>query len=148
MAKKRPFRYSNYRQHKPDLDAPRYERPTLDEGLTGVVQGKPASDLEERLARALYKRRIPFQFQVEVFTRTSMPGEERQVDFVLRGDQPVEPKGQYAHYRDIGQKGKDYLRELQLNEAFTFMGLKPLINIPYWKLANQEMTDAYVRRYL
>lgn len=123
-------------------------RPSEDEGLTGLVNGEPASDLEERLARAFYKTRRKFEFQVEVPVRSSLPGEERKVDFIVDGTQPVEPKGYISHYRTIAQKGSDVVRELLLNEFFAANGLKPLITVPYYKLETQEMTDRWVRANL
>lgn len=150
MTLTKPFRYSDYfgRRKKRDLNAPRPEANKTDEGLTGLVRGEKASDLEERLARAFYKLKIPFDFQVEIRTRTSMPNEDRKVDFVIRGNQAVEPDGQISHFMNVGQKGRDYLRDLQLNEAFAQMGMLPIIHIPFHKLDTQERTDAYVRRHL
>lgn len=142
------FRYGRISRPKRANIYGEVSQPNDDEGLTGFVQGKPASDLEERIARALYKRRKRFEFQVEVFTRLSRPDDGRNVDFIVDGVQPVEPDGFIGHYRTISQKGNDYVRELQLNEAFRKMGLRPLIRVPYFKLQTQEMTDRWVRRNL
>src|SRR3990167_4682565 len=146
---RRGFRYGDYdkKPKREELTAPRPEMDTPNEGLTVLVRGRDASDLEERLARSFGKFRIPFAFQVEIQTRTSMPGQDRRVDFVIRGNQPLEPDGYIGHHT-VGQRGHDYLRDLQLNEAFAQMGLMPIIHIPYHKLLTQDKTDEYVRRNL
>ena len=55
------FRYGNYSTGKnEDIPARRPVMDKPDEGLTGIVRGQPASDLEERLARAFYRLKIPF----------------------------------------------------------------------------------------
>ena len=77
-----------------------------------------------------------------------MPGQDKRVDFIIKGTQPVEPDGYIGHRHTAGEKARDYLRDLQLNEAFTQMGLRPIIHIPFEKLDTQERTDEYVRRNL
>lgn len=123
-------------------------RPNDDEGLTGLIGGESASDLEERLARAFYKTRKKFEYQVEIPVRSSLPGEERMVDFIVDGVQPVEPDGYIGHYRTISQRANDIVREQLLNEWFAANGMRPMITIPYYKLETQWMADQWVRRNL
>lgn len=119
-----------------------------DEGLTGYVHGSKASDLEERLARALDKRGLDYAFQVSIYTAYSLPDEEKKVDFVIEGRLPVEPLGFIGHFLTIGQRAKDRMRELQLNEAFERIGLMPLTSVHFSKLGSQERADEYVLKEL
>ena len=143
---KRGFRYSDYEggQIAPVRTA-RVRPLAKDENLTGFVQGLPASDLEERLARSFYRFKIPFLFQVPIETSFSLPWQQKEVDFVVRGNQPVEPDGQISHYMKKGQRADDMVRDLYLNDAFRKMGWYPIIHIKYTKLDTQDMTDRTVR---
>ena len=140
------FRYGDYREaQQSDVRVARVRPLPENENLTGMVNGLPASDLEERLARSFRRFKIPFAFQVPIYTAHSLPGEQRLLDFIVRRDQPLEPDGYISHYRKAGQRADDLIRDLFLNEAFRYMGLKPIIHIKYTKLDSQEMTDRTVR---
>ena len=77
-----PYRYRKSRPlAKENLQ--RQTARTVDEGLSGYVHGKTASDLEERFARALDKLDVNFIFEYEVETAYTVPGEEKLIDFVL-----------------------------------------------------------------
>lgn len=119
-----------------------------EEQLSGQVRGQHASDLEERFARALWKHRVSFIFQLPVRTVASLPNQERQVDFLVNGDQPVDIHGYIGHFHSLRQRGQDAFRKLLLDEAFAKMGLKPLLEVPYTRLGSQEAADVFVRREL
>lgn len=146
LAKRTYFQYGDYRETQlDDVRVARPRPPRDEENLTGFVRGLPASDLEERMARSFNRFKIPFGFQVPIYTATSMPGDAKMVDFVVRGVQPVEPAGFVGHYRTAGQRANDRVREMFLNEVFRRIGWRPLISIKYTKLDDQEMTDRTVR---
>lgn len=121
----------------------RLQRATDDEGLTGIVQGKDASDLEERVARSLYKRKLEFQFQYLVQTAVSLPQEDRNVDFIIDNYgtyQALEVDGEIGHKSQSAQE-KDAMRDIFVNEALEWLNIKPIVRIAWDKLETQELTD-------
>lgn len=91
-----------------------------EEHLDQVVQGKAASDIEERWARALDKRdRVEsYEFIVHEITGANLPG-EAQLDFlVYSGGQAfaVQIDGDFAH-RSAEQKANDAIQDARLSEA-------------------------------
>ena len=130
---------------KLDLTVRRPRPKKEDEQLTGRVQGQPASDLEERFARALYRYSMPFDFQVFVMTAISLPHQQKEVDFIV-GQQPVNVHGFIGHRFTIGQKGYDWLRDRHIDEALRPMGFMPIITITEKELGRQEDADTFVRR--
>ena len=120
-----------------------------DERLTGYVLGKEASDLEERFARALRNTRKDFDFQQEFMTPHSIPGQEKEVDFVVYDGQPqpIEIDGTYAH-KSGEQRANDVVRDAILNEELSKYGYLPIIRIPGTELETQEATTAIVEKIL
>ena len=120
-----------------------------DERLTGYIKGKEASDLEERFARALYATRKDFDFQRDFMTPHSIPGQEKEVDFVVYDGQPqpIEIDGTYAH-KSGEQKANDVTRDAILNETLGGYGFLPIIRIPGEELETQADTLAIVERIL
>ena len=143
-----PYKYdTRHHDKKMDLTFAKPEQQKEDEGLTGLVRGVEASDLEERFARALNKYRVPYEFQVEFYTPFTIPSKDKVVDFVLRGNQPVDIYGFVGHHLNIGQEGYDRIREQQLNEVFSKARYKPLIVVEDTDVGDtQEKTNAFVRR--
>lgn len=92
------------RTPRPRMNPPR--RPVLDNGdepelLAGVVQDLPASAIEERFARALDKKRIPYIFRYAVGAPRGMPG-HKEVDFLVEKNgmiYPVEVDTEFTHRR-------------------------------------------------
>ena len=128
----------------------RISRATDSEGLTGIVQGEQASDLEERVARSLYKRKMEFQFQYEVRTAVSLPHEDRFVDFIVNDTgtwQALEIDGEIGH-KTQSQKEKDEMRDVFVNEALKWEGIEPIIRIGWEKLETQELTDRAIQEIL
>jgi hypothetical protein len=116
--------------------------------LTGLVKGKPATDIEERFARALGSLGLGFRFQVRFSTVGSLPWQEKVVDFVVQVSgvfQPVEVDGDIGH-RTSAQRGRDAIREVLLNEVFIWLGYLPLVRVKWFELESQEMADGVVRR--
>jgi len=99
--------------------------PSIKEDLSGFVHGEDASDLEERFAKALDLRQLEFIFQFPVSTLYSLPGEEKQVDFVVDvGFQyPVEVDAVFTH---LNQESEDQLRDAQIDEVLSRQGFFPI----------------------
>jgi len=116
-----------------------------DEVLTGYVKGRQASDIEERFARALYNTGKDFDFQQEFMTPHSIPGQEKEIDFVVRvgQPQPIELDGMFAH-KSAEQRANDVVRDAILNETLEKYGYLPIIRIPGTELETQEDTLAVV----
>lgn len=138
---------------------PRILFPNPAEELTGLVQGKRASDLEERSARSISK--IPdwsFTFRVrinpithrlsEVFT--NMRG-ELEIDFLaIRGRImiPIMVDGEISHYMESWQREVDLRKRAEVDDAMRAYGALPTVSVAYYELANQVLSDRYYRELL
>lgn len=130
-----------------------------EEELTGVVQDKKASDIEERSARAMDK--IPdwkYVFLVRISPLTgqlthafrNLPG-EFEIDFLAnRGDEmlPVLIDGEVSHFLATWQKVQDEMREIVINQTLKKYGARPVVRVPYYQLDTQERADRYFRELL
>lgn len=115
-----------------------------DEGLTGQVYDEPASDIEERFARALYKKGLAFEFRKPVLAPRNMPG-SYEIDFLVYVDgqeYPIAIDGEYAH-KSAEQRSKDQLKDMVLNEAKQGE-YEPVTRVDYTKLDNQDVADQFV----
>lgn len=113
------------------------------EGLTGYVQGNTASDLEERYARALSKIGKEFTFQYEVRTAYTLPGEEKQVDFVVWDGGipfPEEVDAAFTH-KTAEQKAYDRVRDALVNDAMQGEGWQPVKRLDGERMNTQEGAD-------
>ncbi len=148
MTLPKPYMYKrpSNRQLETPLNRLKQHRPIADPiPLTGFVHGLPASDIEERFARALRLRRKEFQFQIKFPTATSLPGEEKNVDFIVFDGMafPVEIDGYIGHHTGE-QLGKDDFREQQLNEVFSKQGYQLMKRVKWTKLETQQAADQIV----
>jgi len=127
-----------------DLD--RFQVTPEGEGLTGFVKGMSASDLEERYARALDQRKLPYVFQYEVQTAYSLPSEERMVDFIVEFGLrwPVEIDAEFTH-KSAEQRAEDLIRDGMIDEALQGEGFGKLQRVPEWRVITQEAADVTVR---
>jgi hypothetical protein len=115
--------------------------------LTGWVHGKQASDIEERFSRAARNVGVEFQFKVYFDVLTSLPGESKEIDFVLDlpAKQTVDVDGEFAH-KTNEQTGQDAMRDALLNNELTEMFYQvPHIRVPWFDLETQERADRTVR---
>ena len=82
-------------------------------------------------------------------TTHSIPGQEKEVDFVVYDGQPqpIEIDGTYAH-KSGEQKANDSVRDAILNETLSGYGFLPIIRIPGTELETQAVTLAIVERIL
>jgi hypothetical protein len=122
----------------------------VEENLTGWVNGKNASDIEERFAKALRAKRVDFKFRVDVRTAISIPGRDREIDFLidLGGRwRAVEVDGEIGH-KNMGQKSRDVVREIYINESLRKEGILPIARVHWRKLQNQEMAARAVLELL
>jgi hypothetical protein len=113
--------------------------------LTGFVQGRKASDIEERFARALERSGLKFLFQARVSVMESVPGQDKLVDFMVDAGNryPIEIDGPIAH-RTAAQKGKDLIREILLNHTFLRRGIMPIRRVKWWQLEIQSLANRLV----
>ena len=119
----------------------RIEPKSEPEILVGVVQGKRATDIEERFAKSLYKRKLDFIFQVSFFAGQNMPGELR-LDFMIDDifKQPVQIDGEFAH-KSAAQKAKDTFNDARLDSHLSGQNALPTIRIDGENLQTQEDSD-------
>jgi len=134
------------------------------EVLSGVVQNKKASDIEERFARALakipgwtylFRERIsPLTHQLTSLIR-NLPG-ELEIDFLLQQGETIIPvliQGEIGHFYAAWQRTQDEDKIAAIDKALRAYGALPTVQIPQnrndlWKLSNQEYTDRTVRELL
>ena len=119
-----------------------------DEGeqLTGIVHGKKASDLEERWAGAEDRAERSFIFQYFVETPFTLPGKERQIDFMDTEEvwQPIEIDGTFTH-KSGAQKAQDKMRDAIINQELQKHGILPIIRIPGIAIPTPDDADRVLR---
>ena len=133
--------------------------PSETEALTGLVQEKNASDLEERSARALNK--LPdwsYIFRIRISPLTgeltqsfrNIAGEYEIGFLCTRGSQmrPILVDGEVSHFMAQWQKDVDLEREIIINKALKKYGAHPAVRIPYWELSDQRRADTVFRELL
>lgn len=91
------------------------------------IQGKPASDLEANAAVGLDANGLDYTFQYFVETAYTLPGEEKEVDFMVWQDRgyPVEIDGNWTH-KSAEQQEYDRVRDNQINDALMPHGFAPV----------------------
>ena len=144
----RPFKYRVPRVQRVDVPAsPR--TPAEEEGLTGFVLGKEASDLEERFARALNTYNIDFAFQISVETAVTLPQQEKEVDFMVYAGQPqpLEVDGNFTH-KSAEQKEYDRERDAQIDATLRPFGYLPVGRVTEEHLGNQDGANMFVAEFI
>jgi hypothetical protein len=142
----RPYKYKKRKKEKRrDEPMERLVREKDEIPLTGFVADLEASPEEERFARALRANNIGFAFQYEMEVLTSIPGEERIVDFVIgRLRQPVEVYGRIGHESE-SDKARDRIREIMINQEMRVRA-RPLLEVVwYYDLTDQVQAEAIVK---
>lgn len=133
-----------------------YQNPQ--EILTKEVQGKSASDIEERSARAIDKTDWNYTFLVRISPLTgqlterfqNLPG-EYEIDFLCtRGNTiwPILIDGEVSHFLASWQKRQDEEREAVINGALKKYGALPVKRVEFWWLADQAKANRYFRELL
>jgi len=138
-----------FKKHSKTTEYPGVMRPSIpsvQEGLTGIVKGKKASDIEERFAIALDRFGIGYSFQRYVPTEYTLPDQEKQVDFIVfyrERAYPVEIYGLYWH-DGADEIRRDQERERQLNDVFESWGWEKLQIVWERELFDQQAAYAKV----
>jgi len=134
--------------------------PTDDaENLTGAIDDKPASDIEERASRAIDK--IPgwsYTFRIRISPLTGRLTErfqniagEYEIDFLCtRGNEmkPILVDGEVSHFLASWQKVQDEQKETMINAALKKYGAHSVQRIEFWRLADQKRADITLREIL
>ena len=128
------------------------EQTTIQEGLSGSVMGKKASDLEERFAKALNKLKNiqGYRFDTIIDTPYQIPGQSYQVDFVVSqysSTHFIEIDGEFTH-KTAEQKSDDFARDQILGSFLnkTWPGAQPIVRVEGWRLSTQFDADLLARR--
>ena len=135
------------KRRKLDPKAITFDFPVEEEGLTGFVQGEDATDLEERVARALKRNGNRFEFKVFVPTIFSFPGQSKELDYLVWDGalrQPLGVKGFIGHNTQA-QLSEDAEREKLLNITFAIQGWLPFKDVKWPDLLTQESADRKIR---
>lgn len=115
-----------------------------------MVQGLPASDNEERLARAMSRFRVGYEFQWQVRLDHALPLDKKNIDFLVKNMWPLDVNGFVGHKMTTSQRVYDRMREVALNGLFQRMGKMPLMVIEDADdvLRNQAAADQWVQKNL
>lgn len=146
------FRYKTKKKRAAKEPKAVYPQPVAEvEVLTGKVQNKDATDIEERMARALDKQGIDYEFQASYIAQMSLPGEVR-LDFLVFSDglyYPIQCDGAYAH-KSASQKARDRDRDAVLNKRLSGL-TQPVVRVPsneyLFDLQDQDNADSFVREF-
>jgi len=153
------FNYNiRFPRPQPLRRGPSLQRGGEQEQLTKMVQGLPASDIEERFSRSLAKLEIPFSFRMRISSYlqgaqklsrnfTNMKG-EIEIDHLVqsaKGVIPVFIDGQISHFFVPYQADADREKTELTDEFGAKLGWRPSVRIPYWKLLDQDMSDRTLR---
>jgi len=129
------------------------------EELTGTVQDKRASDIEERSARAISK--LPewsYVFQVAINPITGYLSTEKthlvnevEIDFwAMRGNEykAILPDGEIGHFMALWQRAHDEEKTERINAYMKRIGQGEAIRVPFWKLDTQDHADQFYKELL
>lgn len=104
-----------------------------EEMLTGYVHGERASVLEERYAIALDFFGLIYEFQYEIASMYSLPGEEKTIDFIVFDGglaMPVEIGSRFVHGSPSKQE-EEQARMNTVNEMLPMLGIQMLTDESY-----------------
>lgn len=152
----KPYKYRNRPTLAPELNTGKsLIRTGTKEVFAGVIQGKKASDLEERFARAMDKLGIEYQFRVRISSLaagtkrklstafTNLPGEV-EIDMLAehhgRGV-PIMIDGFIGHHRAPWQADVDREKKNIVDDFGKQYGWQETIRIPFYHLETQELAD-------
>jgi hypothetical protein len=115
--------------------------------LTGLVQGKDASDIEEVYARALKAAGHQFTFDFRIRTTIKSPAPANQIDFLVYVGltYAVEIDGEFTH-KGASKRMQDEVRDIFVNEALKKKNIQPIQRVKYYDLLTQEHANSFVRR--
>ena len=155
----KPFKYKTRRIARADYRQDGISRTGSGEQLSGNVQGQKASDLEERMARALDKMQVAYEFRARISSsaagaqrltsvKANIAGELEIDHLIENGGQviPVLVDGEISHFMTQHQRVQDEINTDMINEYGTSMGWSPAVHVPYTELRTQEDADRVARR--
>lgn len=127
-----PYKYKTRRTKRVEaiFDRP-YGAP--EEVLSGYVHGERASVLEERFAIALDFYGLTYRFQYEVPSIYSLPGEGKQLDFLVHDGGiawPVEIGSKFVH-DSPSKKEEEAARVSIINAILPMLGIMPITDDSY-----------------
>ena len=156
----KPFKYRIRGEARPEYSPSGVNRVGQAETLTGRIQGKAASDIEERMARAFDKLKIQYEFRARITstavgaqrltsTMANLPG-ELEIDHLLYTEQitPVLIDGEIAHFMTQYQRIQDIAKTALINAYGEGQGWHPVIRVPFTEIRSQEAADSVARRIL
>ena len=119
-----------------------------DEGFVGEIQGYKASDIEERFARALDKRRLGYDFRTVYNGRRNQTGSvELDFEVVEAGLMyPFQIDGQFAH-KSGAQRDEDRMKDAILDDILRGRASAPVQRVAGHLLETQAEAEAAVREY-
>jgi hypothetical protein len=127
-----------------------HDRPQIMEDgevLDKIVQGKRASDLEERFAKALDKNAnvSSYEFIVHNVVGRNLPGEV-QLDFAVYAPllYPIQIDGPFAH-KNAAQRENDRMKDAILDEFLKGYAAAPVKRITDERLHTQAQADELVK---
>lgn len=140
----RPYQYKTPRRPQ-EGNVNRMPRVSETETLSKMVQGQPASDIEERFARALSRRQYAYAFRQVINVPFQIPGQKNEVDFIVfeQGTWPIEIDGEFTH-KTSEQRAHDSTRDAILDEHLGQWGWQRIQRIPGEDLEDQEMANRKV----
>jgi hypothetical protein len=143
-----PYRYSKFRMPRYNGKPPKSNELRETEVLTGKINDRDASDLEERFANALNDNPNvdTFEYQPSYIAYRDMPGEIRP-DFVVYSSgmlHPIFVDGAFVHM-SAEQKGKDAENDIILNERLSGSGAFPVRHVKEEDLMTQEDANKTAR---
>jgi hypothetical protein len=156
----KPYKYRTRPIARPEYTTENVLRIGNQETLTGIVSGMKASDLEERVARALSRLEASFDFRIritsdalgdrELTKRFENVRGEVEIDFLAQRGQvyPIFVDGQISHHYAPWQADQDKAKTDVTNEFGRKFGWHEAIRIPFWELVDQDMANRTVRRVL
>jgi len=123
----KPFEFKTRRTPRVEQGFDRPWKPP-EEILTGYVHGVRASALEERFAKALDFFGLNYQFQFEVASIYSLPGEGKIIDFIVMPGGlgiPIEIGSSFVH-DSPSKKEEERFRQSLINDILPLMGIQRL----------------------
>ncbi len=143
----KPYKYRLPRIKRPPASIGAKRPPKEPENLTGYVQDKNASDIEERYARGLNKnpRVLWYVFREPQIAPAGFPGSV-DLDFLVSTPAfyPIQIDGEYAH-ASAAQRERDRLNDAVLDDYLRrTLDAHPVQRVPWIKLETQEDADRVV----
>lgn len=158
MRKTKPYRYRVQRVAAPDYTTENVLRVGNQEQLTGQINGQKASDLEERVAKALSKVEAGFEFRARI-TSDALGQRRLTSEFAnIRGEIeidmlaersgetiPIFVDGQISHHVAPWQAEQDKIKTDATNEFGKQFGWREAVRIPFWEILDQDAADRRIR---